>query len=65
MNLKVIPGLREIRARGPRIVANCWGDTPEQYEAFTCQPGRVKPGDLLLLEAFGGGFTWGAALVRY
>ncbi len=27
--------------------------------------GRVKPGDLLLLAAFGGGFTWGAALVRW
>jgi 3-oxoacyl-[acyl-carrier-protein] synthase-3 len=27
--------------------------------------GRIKKGDLLLLEAFGGGFTWGAALVRY
>jgi 3-oxoacyl-[acyl-carrier-protein] synthase-3 len=27
--------------------------------------GRIKRGDLLLLEAFGGGFTWGAALVRY
>ena len=27
--------------------------------------GRVQRGDLLLLEAFGGGFTWGAALVRY
>jgi 3-oxoacyl-[acyl-carrier-protein] synthase-3 len=27
--------------------------------------GRVKRGDLLLLEAFGGGFTWGACLVRY
>ena len=27
--------------------------------------GRVKPGQLLLLEAFGGGFTWGSALVRY
>ncbi len=26
--------------------------------------GRIKQGDLLLLEAFGGGFTWGAALVR-
>jgi 3-oxoacyl-[acyl-carrier-protein] synthase-3 len=26
--------------------------------------GRIKPGDLLLLEAFGGGFTWGSALVR-
>jgi 3-oxoacyl-[acyl-carrier-protein] synthase-3 len=26
--------------------------------------GRIKPRDLLLLEAFGGGFTWGSALVR-
>ena len=29
------------------------------------QDGRVKRGDLLLLEAFGGGFAWGAMLVRY
>jgi 3-oxoacyl-[acyl-carrier-protein] synthase-3 len=27
--------------------------------------GRIKPGDLIMLEAMGGGFTWGAALVRY
>ena len=27
--------------------------------------GRIKRGDMLLLEAFGGGFTWGAALIRY
>ncbi len=27
--------------------------------------GRVKSGDLLLLEAMGGGFTWGAAAVRW
>ncbi len=27
--------------------------------------GRIKRGDLLLLEAFGGGFTWGASLMRY
>jgi 3-oxoacyl-[acyl-carrier-protein] synthase-3 len=27
--------------------------------------GRIKPGDLVMLEAMGGGFTWGAALVRY
>lgn len=26
--------------------------------------GRIKAGDLVLLEAMGGGFTWGAALVR-
>jgi 3-oxoacyl-[acyl-carrier-protein] synthase-3 len=27
--------------------------------------GRVKPDDLLLLEAFGAGLTWGAAVVRW
>ena len=32
----------------------------EMYES-----GRVKYGDLMLLDAFGGGFTWGSALVRF
>jgi 3-oxoacyl-[acyl-carrier-protein] synthase-3 len=27
--------------------------------------GRIKRGELLLLEAFGGGLTWGSALIRY
>jgi 3-oxoacyl-[acyl-carrier-protein] synthase III len=27
--------------------------------------GRIKRGDLVMLEAMGGGFTWGAALVRW
>jgi 3-oxoacyl-[acyl-carrier-protein] synthase III len=27
--------------------------------------GRIKRGQLLLMEAFGGGFTWGSALVRF
>lgn len=27
--------------------------------------GRIKRGDLIVLEAMGGGFTWGAALVRF
>jgi 3-oxoacyl-[acyl-carrier-protein] synthase-3 len=27
--------------------------------------GRIQRGELLLLEAFGGGFTWGATLLRY
>ena len=27
--------------------------------------GRIKPGQLLLMEAIGGGFAWGAALIRY
>ena len=27
--------------------------------------GRIRPGDVLVLEAMGGGFTWGACLLRY
>jgi len=29
------------------------------------EDGRIRQGDLVLLEAMGGGFTWGAALVRW
>jgi 3-oxoacyl-[acyl-carrier-protein] synthase-3 len=27
--------------------------------------GRIQRGHLVLMEAIGGGFTWGSALVRY
>jgi 3-oxoacyl-[acyl-carrier-protein] synthase-3 len=27
--------------------------------------GRIKRGDIVVLEAMGGGFTWGAAVLRY
>lgn len=27
--------------------------------------GRIKPGQLILMEAFGGGFTWGSVLMRF
>ncbi|PID33910.1 MAG: 3-oxoacyl-ACP synthase [Thiotrichales bacterium] len=27
--------------------------------------GRIKRGEIILLEAFGGGFTWGSALIKY
>jgi 3-oxoacyl-[acyl-carrier-protein] synthase-3 len=30
-----------------------------------CTDGRIKKGDLVLLEAMGGGFTWGALLIRW
>lgn len=29
------------------------------------QDGRIKKGDLVMIEAMGGGFTWGAALIRW
>jgi 3-oxoacyl-[acyl-carrier-protein] synthase III len=30
-----------------------------------CSDGRIKEGDLVLIEAMGGGFTWGALLIRW
>jgi 3-oxoacyl-[acyl-carrier-protein] synthase-3 len=27
--------------------------------------GRIREGDLVMIEAIGGGFTWGAALIRW
>ncbi|MBB5372425.1 beta-ketoacyl-ACP synthase III [Acidocella aromatica] len=32
--------------------------------AMAVQDGRIKPGQLVLLEALGGGLTWGSALLR-
>ena len=32
--------------------------------AQAVQDGRVKPGQLLLMEAMGGGLTWGACVLR-
>jgi 3-oxoacyl-[acyl-carrier-protein] synthase-3 len=29
------------------------------------ESGRLKKGDMMLLDAFGGGLTWGSALVRF
>jgi 3-oxoacyl-[acyl-carrier-protein] synthase-3 len=33
--------------------------------AVAVADGRIKRGDLVLMEAMGGGFTWGAALLRW
>jgi 3-oxoacyl-[acyl-carrier-protein] synthase-3 len=33
--------------------------------AEATRDGRIKPGDLVLMEAIGGGLTWGAALARW
>jgi len=33
--------------------------------SVACEDGRIKPGDLVMIEAIGGGFTWGAAIIRW
>ena len=37
---------------------------PMAFDAAV-REGRIQRGELLLMEAFGGGFTWGSALLRY
>jgi len=33
--------------------------------SVAAEDGRIKQGDLVMLEAMGGGFTWGASLIRW
>jgi 3-oxoacyl-[acyl-carrier-protein] synthase III len=38
---------------------------PAAHLMKRCVMGGIQRGQLVLLEAFGGGFTWGSALVRF
>jgi 3-oxoacyl-[acyl-carrier-protein] synthase-3 len=31
---------------------------------YAVRDGRIQPGQLIVLEAMGGGFTWGASVIR-
>ncbi len=33
--------------------------------AAACADGKIKRGDLVMIEAMGGGFTWGSAIIRW
>ncbi|WP_294537942.1 beta-ketoacyl-ACP synthase III [uncultured Rhodoblastus sp.] len=33
--------------------------------SVACADGRIKRGDLVMIEAIGGGFTWGAVIIRW
>ncbi|HDO23395.1 MAG TPA: 3-oxoacyl-ACP synthase, partial [Nitrospirae bacterium] len=30
-----------------------------------CRQGRIRKGDFILLESFGGGLTWSSALIKW
>jgi 3-oxoacyl-[acyl-carrier-protein] synthase III len=32
---------------------------------YGVKSGKIKSGETILMEAFGGGFTWGSALIKY
>jgi 3-oxoacyl-[acyl-carrier-protein] synthase-3 len=71
-NLRIIEAaVKRLRLPMDRVVVNVdrYGNTGAASvyvaleEAWTT--GRLKPGALVLMAAFGGGFTWGAALLRW
>ena len=53
----------DVLLRGGRVIDPAQG--LDGIFDVAVRDGRIKRGELLLLEAFGGGFTWGASLVRY
>ncbi len=62
---------QKLEVPGDKVLYNIhkYGNTtaatiPLLLDEFTGN-GTIQRGDLLLLEAFGSGFTWGAAVVRY
>lgn len=71
-NIRILDGVaRKLALPSERVISTVdrhantsAASIPLALDAAT-QDGRIKPGDLVLLEAIGGGLTWGAALVRW
>ena len=71
-NLRIIHGAaKKLKMPENRVVitVNKHGNTSAASVPLALdiavRDGRIKRGEMLLLEAFGGGFTWGSALVKY
>jgi 3-oxoacyl-[acyl-carrier-protein] synthase-3 len=71
-NLRIIEAaVKRLKLPWERVVINVdrYGNTgaASVYVALeeALATRRIKPGDLVLLAAFGGGFTWGAVLLRW
>ncbi len=70
-NRRIIDGVgRKLGLRQDQVVltvdqhANTSAASIPLALAVAVEDGRIKPGQLVLLEALGGGLTWGSALVR-
>ena len=70
-NLRIIDAMgRKLGLPSERVVitvdrhANTSAASVPLALAEACQDGRIGQGDLVLMEALGGGLTWGSALVR-
>ena len=71
-NLRIIDAMgRKLGLDSGRVVvtvdrhANTSAASVPLALAEACGDGRIKPGDLVVMEALGGGLTWGSALVRF
>jgi len=71
-NLRIIQGTaRKLNIPMERVIVTIqeYGNTSSSSIPLALdtgiRDGRIKRGDLLLLEAFGAGFVWGATLIRY
>lgn len=70
-NKRIIEGTaRKLKLSGDKVVmtvdhhGNTSAASIPLALAEAVHDGRIKQGDLVLMEAMGGGFTWGSALVR-
>ena len=61
---EMVAGMREL-GRYEGISAAPEGGAALQAVKILVADGRIKQGDLVMLEAMGGGFTWGSALLRW
>ncbi len=71
-NLRIIEAMgRKLNLAPERVVvtvdrhANTSAASIPLALAEATRDGRIKPGDLVVMEAIGGGLTWGAALARF
>ena len=70
-NIRIIAARQKARAADGACGAD--GGSPRQHLggldplAFdeAVRDGRIQRGDMVLMEAFGGGFTWGSVLLKY
>lgn len=71
-NLRIIEAVGErLKLERDKILVNLdeYGNTSAASIPLgisdACAQGRIRPGSRVLLSAFGGGFTWGAALLEF
>ena len=63
----IMQALRDSLSAAELVGFSAIGDVAasDTDKAGKAKSGKIQRGQLVLLEAFGGGFTWGSALLRY